>query len=57
VNFTEEEVDEHGESPEDQIVHPPDERWNVRAFVSHSAVSPKGGFSKVKSWSIQLKVL
>jgi hypothetical protein len=35
MHLAEEEVNEHGERPQDQIVQPPDEGWDVRLFLSH----------------------
>lgn len=41
--LAEEEVDENRESPQDQIVQPPDEGWNIRLFLAHSdGVTPNG---------------
>lgn len=41
--LAEEEVDENGERPQDQIVQPPDEGWNIRLFLAHGdGVTPNG---------------
>lgn len=41
--LAEEEVDENGERPQDQIVQPPDEGWDIRLFLAHGdGVTPNG---------------
>ena len=41
--LAEEEVDENGERPQDQIVQPTDEGWNIRLFLAHGdGVTPNG---------------
>ena len=35
MNLAEEEVDEDGESPQDKIVQPPDQGWDIRLLGSH----------------------
>lgn len=37
MHFAEEEVDEHRETPQDQVVQPPDEGWNVRLLLPHGS--------------------
>lgn len=37
MHLAEEEIDEHGERPQDQIVQPPDEGRNVRLILPHDA--------------------
>jgi hypothetical protein len=45
VDFAEEEVDEYGECPKDQIIHPPNEGWDVLAFFSHCTVEARWAVS------------
>lgn len=35
VNLAEEQVNEDGEAPQDEIVQPSDQGWDVRLFDSH----------------------
>lgn len=37
MHLAEEEIDEHGERPQDQIVQPPNEGRDVRLFLPHDA--------------------
>lgn len=37
MHLAEEEIDEHGERPQDQIVQPPDEGRDVRLLLPHDA--------------------
>lgn len=44
MHFAEEKVDEYGEGPQDQIIQPPDEGWDIRLFP-HDARDRREGQS------------
>lgn len=53
MHLAEEEVDQHGERPQDQIIQPPNEGWDVRLFLPHDdgAKEPdQSGLVLSKGW-------